>query len=75
MAAQSNNKYDVYNWIRSVIDSTNNINQYPACRNLIKSFYTQYQDWDLRWELDNHCMYKLRELRSTKKESKRLLKG
>jgi hypothetical protein len=75
MAAQSDNKYDIYNWISSVIDSINNINQYPACKNLIKSFYTQHQDWDLREKLGDQCMHKFRELGSTKKESKRLLKG
>lgn len=75
MAAVSDNKYDTLNWIDSVICSIETINQYPACRRLIRLFHKKYQDWDLKDILDSRLMYKLQELGSTKKESKQLLKG
>ncbi len=75
MAALSNNKYDVFNWIQSIINSIEKYNHYLACRRLIKLFYSQHQDRDLKDILDSHLMYRLQELGSTKKESKKLLKG
>jgi hypothetical protein len=75
MAALSDNKYDVFNWIHSVINSIEERKHYPTCRRLIRLFYSQHQDWDLKDILDSHLMYKLQELGSTKKEAKQLLKG
>lgn len=69
MAAPSDNKYDVFNWIDSVIDSIEEIKHYPACRRLIRLFHSQHQDRDLKDILDSHLMYRLQELGSTKKEN------
>ena len=75
MAAISDNKYDVYNWVHSVIGSMDSIRYYPACRKLIRSFHIKYQDWELKDKLDVGMEYKLDELGAKKKEVKQLLKG
>lgn len=75
MAATSDNKYDVFNWIISVIGSIDNLKHYPACRRLIRLFHTQHKDWDLKDTLDTYLMNRLQQLGSSKKETKQLLKG
>jgi len=47
MAAETNNKYDVYNWITKVIDSCENYYQFRAADNLISNFDKVYDDWKL----------------------------
>jgi hypothetical protein len=47
MAAETNNKYDVYNWITKVINSCKNYYQFRAADNLISNFDKVYDDWKL----------------------------
>lgn len=75
MAALSDNKYDVYNWIKSIITSMENTKHYIVCNKLIQLFYRKHQDWDLRDALDSELTKRVFELGSNKKEAKRLLKG
>jgi len=51
MAAETNNKYDVYNWITKVVDSCKNYYQFRAADNLISNFHDRYDDWQLTGKL------------------------
>jgi hypothetical protein len=55
MAAESDNKYDVYEWILQVINSCKTYFHYRAADNIIDNFFNVYQDSDLseslRWNL------------------------
>jgi len=44
MAAISKNKYDVYSWIKTVIDSCQNHLQWVRCTSLLRGFRDIYQD-------------------------------
>ena len=47
MAAQSDNKYDVYNWISQVIDSCTTVSQVHNAERLVERFKRQTQDLGL----------------------------
>lgn len=47
MAARSNSKEDVYEWIWSIIASCENNNQHHVTAQLIRLFEAQYQDKEL----------------------------
>ena len=51
MAAITDNKYDVYNWITKVIDSCKNYYQFRAADNLISNFDKVYDDLKLTGSL------------------------
>lgn len=55
MAAKSDNKYDVYDWIKQVIDSCQTYFHYGRVHKLIDNFFDMYRDSDLssnlRWYL------------------------
>ena len=54
MAAETDNKYDVYNWINKVIDSCKNYHQFRAADNLISNFHDRYDDWQLTGALRSY---------------------
>jgi len=56
MAAVSNKKEDVYNWLWVVISSCETMDQYKATAKLIKLFQAQYNDRDLIIMLKNRRM-------------------
>ncbi len=58
MAAISDNKYDVYNWIKKVIDSCKSHQQIDAVNGLITNFRNIYDDYDLTGSLRNHAHFK-----------------
>ncbi len=47
MAAISDNKYDVYNWITKVIDSCETNQHFYKALRLIDNFYNMYKDGDM----------------------------
>lgn len=51
MAAPSDNKYDVYNWISQVIDSCTTVSQVHNAERLVEIFKRQTQDLKLYREL------------------------
>ena len=51
MAAISDNKYDVYNWIMKVIDSCETYYHWDAAHNLIDNFRDTYKDWEMSGRL------------------------
>jgi hypothetical protein len=51
MAAISNNKYQVFEWIKNVIDSCETPIQLVKTSRLISSFDDLYQDWFLKSSL------------------------
>lgn len=51
MAALTDNKYDVFNWIKKVIDSCTRYYHFKAADNLIENFHTMYNDWQLTGKL------------------------
>jgi hypothetical protein len=73
MAARSNSKEDVYEWIWQVITSCENNEQHAVTANLIRLFTTQYQDAELTIMLRNHRTNKWDELYNRSK--KQVLKG
>ncbi len=58
MAAKSNNKYDVFEWIKKVIDSCETVKHIIATDMLIYNFYNVYDDYDLKMELQ---LYQIRK--------------
>ena len=55
MAAITDNKYDVYNWIIKVIDSCKSHQQIDTVNRLITNFRNVYDDYDLTGSLRNHA--------------------
>jgi hypothetical protein len=73
MAARSDSKEDVYEWLWQVITSCENNEQHAVTGNLIHLFTTQYQDAELIIMLRNHRTNKWDELYNKSKGI--LLKG
>ncbi len=66
MAAKSNNKYDVYEWILQVAKSCTTI-QHKICVNkLVQKFLDKYDDWE---------MYSCLSEQAWKESSKAILKN
>ena len=51
MAATSDNKYDVYNWIKKVIDSCTTFHHFHKVHRLIDNFYKRYNDMTMSGRL------------------------
>ena len=51
MAALTDNKYDVYNWIIKVIDSCETYFQFRNANTLIDNFNDRYEDWEISGSL------------------------
>jgi hypothetical protein len=62
MAALSNNKYEVYDWIKKVIDSCETSIQHVKTTKLILSFNELYDDWFLKQSLYDYQEIKWRKL-------------
>lgn len=58
MAAQSNKKLDVYNWIIKIINSCKNHNQINSVNRLITNFRDKYEDWELTKSLRNFAHHR-----------------
>ena len=69
MAALTDNKYDVFNWIKKVIDSCTSYHHFRTTDNLIENFHKVYKDWQLSGEL--HSILSAKQYN----RSKNLLKG
>ena len=52
MAAISDNKYDVYNWIIDIVKSCQSIKHTIVVNKLVSQFLKQYDDWDLYHQLN-----------------------
>lgn len=80
MAAVSDNKYDVHDWIKSIIHSCQTPQQMISCIKLIRNFNTMYKDQELyeslRWyETHNWHTLQERQLADQQFKEKQLLKG
>jgi hypothetical protein len=77
MAAQSDNKYDVYNWIIKVYDSCESVSQLLTVYKLVQNFRNMYDDYKLYSELDDYYFEASERLmpKVDKKTRKKLLKG
>lgn len=73
MAALSNNKYDVANWIKKIIDSSSTEKQFKSARNLVFIYSDRYGDYSLYGELYFYYYEHLDDFRSNNKQQ--LLKG
>lgn len=51
MAAVSDNKYDVYNWIIDIAKSCQSVKHTIVVNKLVSQFLNQYDDWDLYRQL------------------------
>jgi VCBS repeat-containing protein len=51
MAAVSNNKYDIFNWISQVINSCTNVDQLNNAERLVERFKVNNQDDRLYFKL------------------------
>lgn len=68
MAAISDNKYDVYNWIIKVIDSCETLDQINSAERLIGRFKIQSKDMGLNyWELHNKACIKFNLIKDEQK--------
>lgn len=52
MAAVSDNKYDVYNWIIDIAKSCQSVKHTIVVNKLVSQFLNQYDDWDLYHQLN-----------------------
>lgn len=71
MAAQSDNKYDVYSWILRVYDSCKTLDQIHSAGRLLTNFRKINKDYELVSNLQDYHMESLKKL----SKSKQLLKG
>jgi len=53
MAAVSDNKYDVYNWIIDIAKSCQSVQHMIVVNKLVSQFLKQHDDWDLYHQLCN----------------------
>jgi hypothetical protein len=51
MAAFSDNKYDVYNWIIDIAKSCQSVQHIRVVNKLVSQFLKQYDDWTLYHQL------------------------
>lgn len=58
MAAESTDKYDVYEWIEKVIDSCTTYFHFKSVNNLISNFHNKYDDWQLTGKLRGYASNK-----------------
>jgi len=58
MAAISDNKYDVYNWIIKVIDSCETYYHWSTVNNLIDNFRSRYTDLEMSGRLREYAYRK-----------------
>jgi len=77
MASNSDNKYDVFNWIIKVYDSCENVSQIITTEKLIRNFRKMYDDYTLYDKLQDHYFEVSERLQQKvdKKTRKKLLKG
>jgi len=77
MAALSDKKYDVYNWIIKVYDSCESVSQLLTVYKLVRNFRNMYDDYKLYSELDDYYFEVSERLmqKVDKKTRKKLLKG
>ena len=54
MAAESNNKYDISNWVKKVTDSCENLDQMNAAFKLMRKASTVIDDPELYSELSSY---------------------
>lgn len=73
MAAESNKKEDVFQWVWNIISSCNTMEQYKSTAKIIQLFQAQYNDKDLIITLKNRRMVLWDQL--TSQSRKKLLKG
>ena len=67
MAAISDNKYDVYNWIEKVIDSCKTLDHTNSAERLIGRFKIQISDWNLYFKLKTQLSFKIKSMKKNKK--------
>jgi hypothetical protein len=70
MAAKSNNKYDVYEWILQVAKSCTTVSQKVCVNKLVQKFLHKYDDWEMY-----HCLQEQAWNESTKGILKNLENG
>jgi hypothetical protein len=58
MAAITDNKYDVYKWIKKVIYSCKTYFHFRVVDNLILNFRDRYDDWELAGNLRNYAHHR-----------------
>lgn len=73
MAAISDNKYDVFNWIIKVYDSCETLTHIRKVERLIENFYKMYDDYTMYVELGEYYFRVSDRLKH--KTGKQLLKG
>jgi len=64
MYTDSNNRYDIFTWIKTIIHSSESIVQCSTCSKLIRTFYRQFKDDLLKDTLlkeNNTQLKKIRE--------------
>ena len=71
MAAESTNKYDVYEWIEKVIKSIDNPKQFRTATKLIKRYMVRLEQDGLDWYIRNHYDTKFDTLISEQRQALR----
>lgn len=74
MAALSDNKYDVFNWIIKVYDSVEDNSQLMTAEKLARNFRKKYDDYELNSVLQDYWMKTYDTMKDRRRE-KQLLKG
>ena len=77
MAALSDNKYDVFEWIKKVYDSCETVYQIITTEKLIRNFRKMFNDYTIERELEDHYLKVSEKIQQKldKKTRKQLLKG
>ena len=71
MAAESNNKYDVYNWIIDIAKSCQSVKHMIVVNKLVSQFLKQYNYWNLYHQLcDDTSKYSSKAVKTYLKNKK-----
>jgi hypothetical protein len=67
MAAVSNNKYDIFNWVGKVINSCKTLDHINSAERLVERFRIQTLDHNLYFKLCGKISFKLQSMKKNKK--------
>jgi hypothetical protein len=67
MAALTDNKYDVYKWVKKVIDSCKTLDHINSAERLVERFKIQSIDWYLYRKLSIQLTVKIHLIKKKKK--------
>ena len=67
MAAITDNKYDMFNWVEKIINSCETLDHINSVERLVERFKIQTSDWNLYFKLCTKVSFKVQSMKKKKK--------